>query len=75
MQEYVEYEDMISPNENLSSVAIASRAKGPPAITVRVANIDPDTAAKTAQGIFDNLTDEYDLWYKERQARMEEADD
>ena len=47
---------------NQSYVAITSRAKGPPSITVKVVNSDPRTAGKEASDIFNELT----RYYRER---------
>lgn len=62
------YEEFdMSPNENMNSVAISSRSKGPPAITVRAVNVDVAMAATNAQRVFNSLTEMYDNWWKQRQ--------
>jgi hypothetical protein len=46
---------VISNDQPLSSVEIATRQKGPPAVVVKVYSVDPDVAAAEALRIYDEV--------------------
>jgi hypothetical protein len=46
---------VISNEQPLSSVEIATRQKGPPAVTVKVYHVDPEVAAREALRIYEGV--------------------
>jgi DNA gyrase inhibitor GyrI len=46
---------VVTNEQPLSSVEIATRQKGPPSVTVKVYHADPDTAAQEALRIYTEI--------------------
>lgn len=46
---------VISNDQPLSSVEIATRQKGPPSVTVKVYHVDPEVAASEALRIYTDI--------------------
>jgi hypothetical protein len=64
--------ELMTPEEiNQSYVAITTRAKGPPSITVKVVHRDAQEAAMKATRIFDSMTTLYKEKFDKEQAQAE----